>query len=147
MQKNLIALFIFISTFFNLYAQSADETAIRQVIENETRTWLTADMQGYTACWKVQPYSFIIVGMEDGTCISLNADQMRTPDPKVMGGGGTFENSQYNIRVNGNTAWVAYDEVKTSAKGEKNHSKEVRLLEKIDGAWKIVAMTVHHYKK
>lgn len=147
MKKKFIALFILFSSLFNLYAQSADETAIQQVIENETRTWLVADIQGHAACWKVQPYSFVIVGLGDGTCISLNTDQIRTPDPKVMGGGGTFENSRYNIHVNGNTAWANYEEVKTSPKGEKTYSKEVRLLEKIDGFWKIVAMTVHHCKQ
>jgi hypothetical protein len=38
-----------------------------------------------------------------------------------------------------------YDEVKTDAKGA-HPSYEVRLLEKVNGAWKIVGMSVHHYK-
>lgn len=126
--------------------QTTDELDIKKVCESETKTWLSGDLKSYVECWQVQPYSFVIVTLEDGTLISLTADQLSNPDPKVMGGGGTFENSQYNIRINGNSAWATYDEVKTSAKGEQMRSKELRLLEKIDGKWKIVSLTAHHYK-
>lgn len=127
-------------------AQTSDESDIKKVCESETKTWLSGDLKSYLECWQVQPYSFVIVTLEDGTLISLTADQLSSPDPKVMGGGGSFENSQYNIRINGSSAWATYDEVKTSVKGEQMRSKELRLLEKIDGKWKIVGLTAHHYK-
>jgi hypothetical protein len=127
--------------------QTTDESDIKKVCESETSSWLRGDLKSYEDCWKVQPYSFVLVSLEDGTLVSLTADQISSPDPKVMGGGGTFENSQYNIKINGNNAWATYAEVKTSSKGEQTPSKEVRILEKIDGKWKIVAISVHHYKK
>jgi hypothetical protein len=127
--------------------QTTEESDIKKVCESETSSWLSGDLKSYEDCWKVQPYSFVLVSLEDGTLVSLTADQISSPDPKVMGGGGTFENTQYNIRINGNNAWAAYNEVKTSPKGEQMHSKEVRMLEKIDGKWKIVGISVHHYKK
>ena len=63
-----------------------------------------------------------------------------------MGGGGSFVNTNYMIHVDGNSAWTTYDEVKTDEKGQKHPSYEMRVLEKVSGAWKIVAMSVHHYK-
>ena len=41
--------------------------------------------------------------------------------------------------------WATYDQVKTSDKGDKSYSHEVRMLEKIAGSWKIVAECVFHY--
>ncbi len=43
-------------------------------------------------------------------------------------------------------AWLTYDEVKTDKDGTQSPSHELRLLEKVGGKWKIVGMSVHHYK-
>jgi hypothetical protein len=128
------------------HAQSADEAAIKKLCETETRAWLDKDVATYKNCWEIRPYSRIVVTTEDGQTMNITAEQMKTVNADVMGGGGTFANSNYLIHVEGNTGWVAYDEVKTDDKGKNHPSYEFRLLEKIGGAWKIVGMSVHHFK-
>jgi hypothetical protein len=127
------------------HAQSTDEAAIQKLCETETRAWLAKDVATFNNCWQVRPYSRIVITTEDGQTISVNSDQMKAVQADAMGGSGTFANSNYQIHVEGNTGWAVYDSVKTDDKG-KHPSYEFRLLEKVDGAWKIVGMSVHHYK-
>jgi hypothetical protein len=127
------------------HAQTADEVTIQKLCEAETRAWLDKDVATYVKCWEIRPYSRIVVTTEEGQTMNITAEQMKTVSADVMGGNATFANSNYQIHVEGNTAWATYDEVKTDAKGA-HPSYEFRLLEKIGGAWKIVGMSVHHYK-
>lgn len=147
MQKFILALALFSLPTIALFAQSADETAIKKLCEAETRAWLAKDATTFNNCWQVRPYSRILVTTEDGNVFALGADQLKAAQADVMGGGGTFVNSNYLIHVDGNSAWVTYDEVKTDDKGTQHPSYEMRLLEKVGGEWKIVGMSVHHYKK
>lgn len=144
--KNLLLTILLISFATALTAQSADELAIQKVCEAETRAWLEKDANTFNNCWQIRPYSRILVTTEDGQSISIGADQLKAATAENMAGGsGTFANSNYQIHVDGNSAWATYDEVKTDAAGA-HPSYEMRLLEKVNGAWKIVGMSVHHYK-
>jgi hypothetical protein len=69
------------------------------------------------------------------------------PAPGSMGRGGTSVNSNYKISIHGIGAWVSHDEESTSADGTKSYSKEIRMLEKVDGKWKLVGQSIHLYKK
>ena len=144
--KHLLFLLLFASISVLATAQTTDESAIQKVCEAETRAWLDKDAATFNNCWQVRPYSRIMVSTEDGQTISMGGEQLKNATADIMGGGGTFANSNYQIHVEGNTAWAMYDEVKTDATGA-HPSYEVRLLEKVGGAWKIVGMSVHHYKK
>jgi hypothetical protein len=144
--RNLIISIIFsLAATFVANAQSADETAIKKVCEAETRAWLDKDLTTFNNCWLVQPYSRAVVTTEEGQIINISGAQMQGLQAEAMGGEGTFTNSNYQIHVDGNMAWAYYDEVKTDSKG-KHSSYEFRMLEKVNGVWKIVAMSVHHYK-
>lgn len=146
MQKFVFVFALFCLSATALFSQTADETAIKKVCEAETRAWLIKDAATFNNCWQVRPYSRIMVTTEEGVTLSIGADQIGKAQADVMGGGGSFVNSNYLIHVEGNTAWVTYDEVKTDEKGA-HPSYEMRLLEKVSGEWKIVGMSVHHYKK
>ncbi len=39
-----------------------------------------------------------------------------------------------------------YDEFKTNADGSIHPTHEMRVLEKVDGSWKLVAQSIHHFK-
>lgn len=143
MRKILVGLLLLCSLL--VHAQSADEMAIQKVCETETRAWLAADATTFNNCWQVRPYTRILVTTEEGQTMAISADQMKAVTASAMGGSGTFVNSNYLFHIEGNSAWVTYDEVKTDAKGA-HPSHEMRLLEKANGQWKIVGMSVHHYK-
>lgn len=143
--RNLISTAIFALCGLFASAQSPDEMAIQKVCETETHAWLTSDAASFNNCWQIRPYTRILVTTEDGQTFAISADQMKAATANAMGGGGNFVNSNFLFHVEGNSAWVTYDEVKTDAKGA-HPSHEMRLLEKVNGQWKIVGMSVHHYK-
>lgn len=126
-------------------AQSADEAAIKKVIEAETAAWNAGNLQAQMACWQVQPYSRGLITDVDGTHYDMSAEMMKIPGP-ITPNGATSTNSNYLISVKGEMAWSSHNQVTTSKDGGKTYSHEMRILEKIAGTWKIVGMSVHVYK-
>jgi hypothetical protein len=143
--KSLIKVLIISLLAINSFAQSADEKAIKEVIERETATWRAGDAKGHADCWEVRPYSRVFVSLLDGTHIDVKPETMKQSS-EAMGGGGSSLNSNYKIAVNGNSAWANFDEETTNKDGLKGYSHEMRMLEKISGKWKIVGESVHYYK-
>jgi hypothetical protein len=62
-----------------------------------------------------------------------------------MGNGGVSVNTNYKMNITGNNAWVSHNEESTSKEGKKTFSYEIRILEKINGQWKLVAQSIHQY--
>jgi ketosteroid isomerase-like protein len=123
-----------------------EEAAIKAVIEKETATWRAGDIKGHADCWQPQPYSRILIAMTDGSTLDVPAAFMLNPTPDIMGNGGISVNTNYRISINGNTAWSSHDQETTEKDGTKSYSYEMRMLEKINGAWKIVGESVHHHR-
>jgi hypothetical protein len=143
-------LFTLLAFFIALSAHSQsipDTTAIKQVIEKESTTYRNGDVKGHADCWKIQPYTRIVVSTADGKVIDVPPSIMVNPPANMPGAGGTFSNSNYKISVIGNSAWVSHNEESVSKDGKKTYSIEFKLLEKINGAWKIVGMSMHAYNK
>lgn len=146
-KKIILSALLFLSALLNaMHAQSADETAIKKVCEAETRTWLDGDKAGHAACWHVQPSSLVMVSLPDGTFITASGSDISATEDQGMGGGGSFTNSNYVIRISGNTAWATFDQTGADTKGNRMTAKELRILEKVNGEWKIVVMDAHLYQ-
>lgn len=124
-----------------------DATAIIQLLEKESATWRSGDSVAHASCWKIRPYSRILVSTADGKVYDVPPEAMIHPAPGTMGKGGTSVNTNYQISIHGVGAWVSHDEESTSADGQKSYSYEIRLLEKVDGQWKLVGQSIHLYKK
>ena len=145
---------IFISIiFFSAYfiagcnRENDDETAIIKVLEKESATWRSGDSAAHANCWKIRPYSTILVSTADGKVYNVPPEMMIHPAPGSMGKGGTSVNSNYKMSIHGIGAWVSHDEESTAAEGQKSYSYEIRMLEKVDGDWKLVGQSIHLYKK
>lgn len=124
-----------------------DETsAIKTVIEKETITWRLGDIKGHSECWQIQPYTRILVSTADGLTLDIPPNIMINPTPDIMGDKSVSVNTNYKISVNGNSAWSSHDQETAAKDGTKSYSYEMRMLEKINGQWKIVGESVHHYK-
>jgi len=140
----ILALFIALSA----HSQSVpDTTAIKQVLEKESTTFRSGDVKGHADCWKIQPYTRIVISTADGKVIDVPPSIMANPPASMIGTGGTFSNSNYKISVIGNSAWVSHNEESISKDGKKTWSIEFKMLEKINGDWKIVGMSMHAYNK
>jgi hypothetical protein len=123
-----------------------DTTAIKQLLEKESATWKAGDEKAHADCWHIQPYSKIIVSTPDGRCFEVPPSAMIHPSANSFGKGGSSVNSNYTFSVHGNAAWVYHDEASTAKDGTVSYSHEIRILEKINGEWKLVAQSIHVYK-
>lgn len=146
--KYLAILWVCLATSLNASSQpGSDTTAIKALLEKEAATWRAGDEKGHAACWQVRPYSRILVSTADGRHFDVDPALVIKPAPGMMGGGGKAELSNFKFSIQGAAAWVSHDELSTSAEGKQSWSWELRLLEKINGEWKLVGQSIHIYKQ
>tara|TARA_R110000744_G_scaffold22329_3_gene57323 strand:- start:367 stop:801 length:435 start_codon:yes stop_codon:yes gene_type:complete len=127
------------------YGQT-DEQLIILLLEKESATWRSGDVAAHADCWSIQPYSRIFVSTGDGNSIDVPPAMMINPPENMMGQGGTSKNSNYKMNINDNHAWVSHDEESTNTEGVKAYTYEIRILEKIEGSWKLVGQSIHPRK-
>ena len=133
--------------FYKAHSQGTnDSVAIVHLLEKESATWRSGDVEAHAACWAIKPYSRLLVSTGDGKAIDIPPAIIINPPAGMMGKGGSSVNSHYKMNISSNIAWVSHDEVSTTADGEKTYSYEIRLLEKINGEWKLVGQSIHIYK-
>ena len=125
--------------------KSDDQKEIIKLLEKESATWQAGDIKAHADCWHIQPYSRILVSTADGSIIDVPPAKMI--NPTKMGNGGVSVQTNYKMNISGNNAWVSHDEESTSKSGEKSFTSEFRILEKINNEWKLVAQSIHVYKK
>lgn len=145
--KKYLLFTVFTMLLANTYAQDKKEwNAIKSLLEKESATWRSGDVKAHADCWHIQPYSRILVSLPD-TVLDVPPMLMINPPPDMIGEGGYSVNSNYKMNISGNNAWVSHDELSVDKEGNKNYSYEVRILEKIKGKWKLVAQSLHIFKK
>jgi hypothetical protein len=123
-----------------------DAYFIRQIIEKETTAWINNDGKKMGSYWADLPYTAHTVTDELGKAYDITASEIgelvaRLSTQKPNKPGTTFNNSKYNIRPNGNAAWVTFEQAFLFPDGTKTLNLESRYLEKINGEWKIIHMT------
>ncbi|TRX03470.1 endo-arabinase [Flavobacterium gawalongense] len=142
-----LSFYLIISISILGYSQKIDESeSIKRLLEKESATWRAADSKGHTECWYIQPYSRILVSTAEGVTIDVPPTAMIDTNPSAMGNGGFSVNTNYKMSIHENNAWVSHDEESTAKDGKKTFSYEIRLLEKIEGQWKLVGQSIHIYK-
>ena len=140
--KNIL-LFAFLTGFATHgFCQTNDSTAIVRVLEKESATWRSGDTTAHAACWQAEPYSNMIIMTADGKTFAVPVEKIIHPAPGTAGQGGTSKNSNYHMSIHGTTALVTHNETSTSANGSLNHTYEVRMLEKINGQWKLTGQII-----
>ena len=145
--KHILFICLAFFTATALKAQTTnDTTAIKQLLEKESATWRSGDIQAHAACWHIQPYSKMLVSTPDGKCYDVPPETMIHPAAAFVGKGGSSVNSNYTFSIHGNDAWVSHDEASTAKDGTVTYSHEIRILEKINNEWKLVAQSIHLYK-
>lgn len=138
-----IPLFFFALGFSMIgFSQTSDSTAIIKLLEKESATWRSGDSTAHADCWHIEPYSTVLIMAADGKSFSIPADKLVHASSAMMGKGGSSQNTNYNMSIHGNTAIVTHNEASTSATGTVSHSFEVRMLEKINGQWKLTGQII-----
>jgi hypothetical protein len=141
----LIVLLTFV-LFFQATAQKKDETAaIKDLIEKETKAFFEIDYKTWADSWAQTKYAFWSFG--DTTDVNsfsgwerINngfSEYFRTAKPSKA----NIERTWHDIKIFGNGAYARFTQhVKDNT--ERAPQEEVRVLEKIDGKWKIVCVSV-----
>ena len=145
MKKLIFISAIMCAVLFTHAQQGTEEKAIIKLLEKEAATWRSADAKAHAACWHIQPYSRILVSLADGKVIDVPPVAMTDTSVHKMGNGGSALMSNIKIKISGNNAWVSHDETATDKDGNTSFSYEIRLLEKINGAWKLTGQSIHLY--
>ncbi|HXS56817.1 MAG TPA: hypothetical protein VN726_11890, partial [Hanamia sp.] len=141
MKSSLILSFILIFGKWS-FCQTNDSTAIVKLLEKESSTWRSGDSAAHAGCWKIEPFSMVIVITADGKTFSIPADKLVHAPKESMGKGGTSENSNYMMSIHGNNALVTHNETSTTPSGAVSHTFEVRMLEKINDEWKLTGQII-----
>ena len=131
---------------------AAEEEAIKVVIQKQLDAVRTASYKGEAAVWAHEPY--IVHGTADGGVVgwdSLSVGYKKTfeewkelmknePDKYHRD---EYTGINYDIHLNGNVAFVFYDDqIRGIWEGESvsTDGRRLKYLEKKDGEWKIVAV-------
>lgn len=127
-------------------AQDASDTiAIKNLLSKEAATYRSGDVKAHAACWQIRAYSRILVSLPDGRSFDVPPSAVVDPPGGKLGNGGSATMSNFRFHVHDGEAWVSHDEVSTDAEGKKSYSREMRMLEKVDGQWKLVGQSIHLY--
>ena len=128
-----------------------EKKAINATIEKETKSFFARDYEAWKSNYAQTDYAFQAWSNDDGTFdsnvgwtdINKQIGKYITENPEPLSSHPKVERKNMMYKFYGdNVAYLTWDQF-NSDKPEKNfhHSKEVRLMEKIDGQWKIVCVS------
>lgn len=130
-------------------APDDDEIAIRRLMQDVYDAIWAKDFEAFARCHVQEEYArrwvwwmpSTLVVKEGWNAIAARIQQVMA-DPSMPDGiRPTVRRENYNIRIAGNMAWLTFDQeapsVANRSFGLAGHSREVRVLEKHDGEWKI----------
>jgi hypothetical protein len=126
-----------------------EEITIRQVIEAETASYAN-ESQAATAqkFWILDEKTLKVVSiLKDKMVVTVTAAEMLAATEAPAPSQAWIERSDFIFQINGDGA-VVYQSQKifVPEMGLVHYTREVRFMEKVQGAWKIHLMTVHFYK-
>jgi Domain of unknown function (DUF4440) len=165
MKKLILTLSLVIPTFVmlatgSIYAQTdhtkldyqttpnPDEIAVRKAIEDETAAYHRGDVEAWQAGFANKPYtermhqSLKVLAktpylkgenLRQGHAAFAKAHKATTQSAVL---------SDFEAHISGNTAWATYTQETRNASGTVvGKERGLRILEKIEGEWKIVLMS------
>ena len=127
-------------------AGDSEKAAIKAVNEKQLTSFVNRDYEGEAEVWAHEPYIVhaghdpFAVGWEK---LSANYKANFAPDSEPSYVLHTLTGSNYEIHLNGNVAFVFYDQhAEYTEEGERQtrDTKSLKYFEKKDGQWKIVAV-------
>jgi Domain of unknown function (DUF4440) len=151
MKINFLVCLFFVLSLGSTLAQSADEAAIRTAIEAESAAYHTnSDRSQFISFWQLTPEARLVysspssqnTSLYDGKSMqaAVAAGQLPAADQAAR------EFTNYLIKASGSIGWATFDQKTTTPDGKVSYTHEIRCMEKIGGAWKIVSSSVHQYQ-
>ena len=130
-----------------LHAQIASDTLeILDLLEKESRTWRSGDVAEHASCWQERFYNKVWINRGGGALLDIPAEVIINPSAEMTGQGGQAYLSNFQFNIYGDQAWVNHDEVSVGVDGKETYTHEMRLLEKVEGEWKLVGQSLYPYQ-
>ena len=154
--KKIFIVLLMTAVSGHTFAQTSEEDRAKKVAIDETDAYVRRDFQAWADCYVDDPTTTFL-GTPNGNPGALMASSdfqkvaqgmknwmKASPQSEMQ----VLKRENWIVRINGNMAWVAYDQQNLLVKPERKiNSKELKVLEKIDGRWKIAATsTVWDFK-
>ena len=144
MRHLCFTLLFFLVLHPNLNSQIEDEKAIIKLIEDETKAFCKNSLADVVKMyWILDSKTIKFVSLPDGVHKESNAEDMLTETSIPPENHATFQNTEYNIGIQGDMAFLTYQQVATLEDGQKIYSHEMRVLERREGNWKIHIASLH----
>lgn len=139
-----------LSISYNTTAQQAasakDEASIKKVVEAGTTAAYAKDIPAYKNQWANAPYISRINAGTEGKVTKIVGEKFQKAYEDWEKNGKPIDikvsRDNWLIRVNGNAAFVVFDQHNQNPDGTTRESVEERYMERINNEWKIVSMTV-----
>jgi len=128
-----------------LYYTSEEQEieAIKKVVAAETQAYVDKDFDAMDAAYVIAPFTTNITNVPVGTVNMVNRYKNGQPpvrDQKTIDSMIPLTDvvrSDWDIQLRGEVAWAVFNQ-KLNALGSRYTSVETRILEKLNGVWKIV---------
>ncbi|MDF2190815.1 hypothetical protein [Paraflavitalea sp. CAU 1676] len=132
-----------------------EKAAIKAVIAKETEAYYKQDFESWKSTYINEAW-FRSYGYWEGYAEKVRSyngfealrdfKKKQFEENRTLWVGSTEERSNENLRVHGNMAWYTFDQVSYAKDTRKllGRSLETRILEKIDGHWKIAYLGFHY---
>ncbi len=129
---------------------TTDEIVIKAVIREETDAFIAADLERWAACWVHSERTHDVMIARDIGCVVIKgwdkvyAHMCHAFETGAGCGKNTFTHSNMSISVTGDMAWATFDSVATGTSGETIETFETRVLERVQGHWRIAYSAFVH---
>lgn len=147
MKNIVLTLCIFTASTVAMLAQN-DAAAIQKAIESESQAFHTnPDRNVFISFWQITDDTRLVYSGPDGNSFISGKEILNAITngqlPPTDNASAVFSN--YTIKFSGVTGWASFDQENTDATGKKSYMHEFRMMEKVNGNWKIVSSSVHQY--
>jgi hypothetical protein len=123
-----------------------DETVIKNIIEKETKAFFEIDQKDWASYWAQVPYAFWsfadttdVNSFSGWNEISKGFDNyFKTSKPSSA----KINRNWRHIQINGTMAYIRFTQMVDDGNNMRPAQEEVRVMEKINGEWKIVCVAV-----
>lgn len=128
----------------NFANKEQDEAAIKKVIQDETNAYYAGNAETLLAQWADRPnteYQNLYIKQFIGSSYAKGATMLKLQEVMrklVKKQEATVKEDDFEIRLKGDMAWASFNQVVSQNDKVLQHQRQTRILEKINGDWKIV---------
>lgn len=120
----------------------AEQKTIMSLLEMETSYASSGQLDQWANCWVQSDQASLVYAGQDGSFKVDGFDALKAAMTDVDPFKIQLKRENYQFSFSGDLAYVSYDQYDNWGPGENRHKLESRVLQKVDGQWKVLNTTV-----